>query len=157
MKQSDEVQEISLCFRIIDKPNSKFDLNIKEALHINWRKPNLNAQQNHLALTLSLQLLSPLVLFCLSLFLLLWSFFSVSILSIIFIISDIIISIFYCLYYTSLLPHLITTHFVSHLSVSSIIFIISMLIISFFYCFSYTSLLPHLSITHLVIDFIITM
>ena len=45
---------ISLCFKIIDKANSKFDLKIKEALHINWRKPNLNAQQNHLALTLSL-------------------------------------------------------------------------------------------------------
>ena len=44
----------SICFKIIDKANSKFDLKIKEALHINWRKPNLNAQQNHLALTLSL-------------------------------------------------------------------------------------------------------
>ena len=44
----------SLCFKTIDKANSKFDLKIKEALHINWRKPNLNAQQNHLALTLSL-------------------------------------------------------------------------------------------------------
>ena len=44
----------SLCNKIIDKANSKFDLKIKEALHINWRKPNLNAQQNHLALTLSL-------------------------------------------------------------------------------------------------------
>ena len=44
----------SLCFRIIDKANSKFDLKIKEALHINWRKPNLNAQRNHLTLTLSL-------------------------------------------------------------------------------------------------------
>ena len=45
----------SLCFKIIDKANSKFDLKIKEALHINRRKPhNLNAQQNHLALTLSL-------------------------------------------------------------------------------------------------------
>ena len=44
----------SLCFKIIDYANSKFDLKIKEALHINWRKPNLNAQQNHLALTLSL-------------------------------------------------------------------------------------------------------
>ena len=43
----------SLCFKI-EKANSKFDLKIKEALHINWRKPNLNAQQNHLALTLSL-------------------------------------------------------------------------------------------------------
>ena len=28
----------SLCFKIIDKANSKFDLKIKEALHINWRK-----------------------------------------------------------------------------------------------------------------------
>ena len=44
----------SLCFKIIDKANSKFDLKIKEALHINWRQPNLNAQQNHLALALSL-------------------------------------------------------------------------------------------------------
>ena len=44
----------SLCFKIIDKANSKFDLKIKKALHINWRKPNLNAQQNRLALTLSL-------------------------------------------------------------------------------------------------------
>ena len=34
-------------FKIIEKANSKFDLKIKEALHINWRKPNLNAQQNH--------------------------------------------------------------------------------------------------------------
>ena len=41
----------SLTLKIIQKANSKFDLKIKEALHINWRKPNLNAQQNHLALT----------------------------------------------------------------------------------------------------------
>ena len=41
-------------FKIIDKANSKCDLKIKEALHINWRKPNLNAQQNHVFLTLSL-------------------------------------------------------------------------------------------------------
>ena len=39
----------STCFKIIDKDNSKFDLNTKEALHI-----NLNTQENHLALTLSL-------------------------------------------------------------------------------------------------------
>ena len=39
-----------LCFKLIDKANSKFDLKIKEVLHINWGKPNLNAQQNHLAL-----------------------------------------------------------------------------------------------------------
>ena len=44
----------SLCFKIIANANSKFELKIKEALHINWRKPNLNAQQNHLVLTLSL-------------------------------------------------------------------------------------------------------
>ena len=42
----------SFCLIIIDKTNSKFNLKIKEALHINWRKRNLNAQQNHLALTL---------------------------------------------------------------------------------------------------------
>ena len=47
----------SLCFKMIDKANSKCDLKIKEVLHINWKKPNLNAQQNHLALTLSLYLL----------------------------------------------------------------------------------------------------
>ena len=43
----------SLCFEIFDKANSKCNLKIEEALHINWRK-TLNAQQNHLALTLSL-------------------------------------------------------------------------------------------------------
>ena len=44
----------SLYFKIIDKANSKSDLKIKETLHINWRKPDLNAQQNHLALTFPL-------------------------------------------------------------------------------------------------------
>ena len=44
----------SVCFTIIDKANCKFNLKIKEGLHINWREPNLNAQQNHLALTLLL-------------------------------------------------------------------------------------------------------
>ena len=42
----------SLYFKIIHKANSKLDLKIKEALHINWK--SLNAQKNHLALTLSL-------------------------------------------------------------------------------------------------------
>ena len=51
----------SLCFKIIDKANSTFHLKIKEALHINWRKPNLNAQEKHLALTHSLWLLFPLL------------------------------------------------------------------------------------------------
>ena len=44
----------TLSFKIIDKANSKFALKIKEALHINGTKPNLNVQQSHLALTLSL-------------------------------------------------------------------------------------------------------
>ena len=46
--------DIILSFKIIDKVNSKFGLKIKGALHINWKKPNLNAQQNDLALTISL-------------------------------------------------------------------------------------------------------
>ena len=44
----------SLCFKIIDKAISKFNLKIKEVLCINWRKLNLNVQQNHLALTICL-------------------------------------------------------------------------------------------------------
>ena len=64
-----------------------------------------------------------------------------------------IIGILYCLYYTSLLLHLITAHFASHLSRSSTIFIISTLIISIFYYINYTSLLLHLIITHLVYIF----
>ena len=44
----------SLCFKTtIDKTNFKFDLKIKEALNSNRRNSNLNAKQNHLALTLS--------------------------------------------------------------------------------------------------------
>ena len=35
--------QIILCFKMIDKAQSKFDLKIKESLHIDWRKPNLNA------------------------------------------------------------------------------------------------------------------
>ena len=42
-----------LSFKIIDKTNSKFELKIKEALHTNWTKPNLNAQQNQLALIIA--------------------------------------------------------------------------------------------------------
>ena len=44
----------SPCFKIIDKAKSKSDLKIKEAVHISWRKPDLNEQQSHVALTLSL-------------------------------------------------------------------------------------------------------
>ena len=34
-------------FKIINKANSIFDLKIKEVVRISWKKPNLNAQQNH--------------------------------------------------------------------------------------------------------------
>ena len=64
-----------------------------------------------------------------------------------------IMGIFYCLNYTLLLLHLITTQLVSHLSLSSTIFSISTLIISIFYCLNYILLLLHLIIRHLVIDF----
>ena len=93
-----------LKYEINDKDNSKFDLKIKEALHNNWTKPNLNAQQNHLALILSLQLAPPLCLFLFLFFpFLFYLFFSLIL----------IISIFYCLNYTSLLLHLIITHLVN--------------------------------------------
>ena len=55
----------SLSFKIIHKVNSKLDLKSKAALHITWRKPNLIAQENYLALTLLLELLAPLFFFCL--------------------------------------------------------------------------------------------
>ena len=44
----------TILFVLTEKANFKFDLNIKEALHSNLRKPNLNAQKNHFLLTLSL-------------------------------------------------------------------------------------------------------
>ena len=75
----------SLSFKIVDKVNSKFDSKIKKALHINRRKPNLSAQQKHLALTLTLYLLSPLFF---SVFIYLFIFVSVSFSSNISIISD---------------------------------------------------------------------
>ena len=68
----------SLCFKIIDKANSKFLLKIKEALHINWRKPNLNAQQNHLALTLSLYFCFPCSFLPLLVFLSLFCVFAIT-------------------------------------------------------------------------------
>ena len=49
----------SFSCKIIDKTNSKFELKIEEALQVNWRKPNLNTQQNLVALTVSQKLPSP--------------------------------------------------------------------------------------------------
>ena len=79
-------------------------LKIKEAFHINWKKPNLNTHQNHLALTLSLLLLPPsplLIIFCLCLFFL-FLFNVLLSLSL-----TLIIGIFYCLNYVLLLLFLI--------------------------------------------------
>ena len=96
----------SLCFKIIDKANSKFDLKIKEALHINWRTCTTNAQQNHLALTFHYSLCSP----CSLLSLFFFCCFCIFLSSIVFIIATLIIGIFYCLNYTLLLFHLFITH-----------------------------------------------
>ena len=41
------------CFKIIDTASNSFNLKIKEALHISWDKPNLNAQVNHYNLDIS--------------------------------------------------------------------------------------------------------
>ena len=41
------------CFQIIDRTSNSFNLKIKEALHISWDKPNLNAQVNHYNLAIS--------------------------------------------------------------------------------------------------------
>ena len=144
----------SLSFKIIHKANSKFDLKIKEALYINWRKPNLNGQQNHLSLTLLLLLSFPLFFFLFLFFCFVFAF----LFHLLFLLSlTLIIGIFYCLNYISLLLHLITTHTVSHLSLSSLIFSISALIIGIIYCLDCTLLLLPLVITYLVIDFITTM
>ena len=96
----------SISFKTVDKANSKFNLKIKEAVHINRRKPNWNAPQNHLALTLSLYLLSPLFFYV-------FVFFCVSLSSIMFIISDTNCRHLYCYNYTWLLLYLITIHLVS--------------------------------------------
>ena len=85
----------------------------------------------------------PLVLFCLCFFLVFLSHLLFSLYL------TLIIGIFYCLNYTSLLLRLITTHLVSNLSLS-VVFISSMLIIGIFYCLNDTSLLLHLIVTHLV-------
>ena len=141
----------SLSFKIIDKANSKFDFKIKEHLHINWKKPNLNVQQNHSSPSHYI-LCPPCSFFC---FL---NFVFASLFHLLFLLSlTLIINIFYCLNYTSLLLYLITTHLVSHLSLLSIISSISTLIIGIFYCLDCTLLIFHLIITHLAIDFIITM
>ena len=42
------------CFEILDSALTKFQLKLKEAMHINWEKPNLTQQVHHVNLTLML-------------------------------------------------------------------------------------------------------
>lgn len=42
------------CLEILDCTPTKFQLKLKEAMHINWEKPNLNQQVHHVNLTLML-------------------------------------------------------------------------------------------------------
>ena len=42
------------CFEIIDRGSSYFRLQIKEAMHINWKKPELNKQVKHVSITISI-------------------------------------------------------------------------------------------------------
>ena len=42
------------CSKILDSAPTKFQLKLKEAMHINWEKPNLNQQAHDVNLTLTL-------------------------------------------------------------------------------------------------------
>ena len=101
-----------LCFKIIDKANSKFDLKMKEALH----KPNFKCTTKSLS-THPFNIGSvPLVLFCFHFFFFLFCCFYAFLFPLLFSLPlMLIIGIFYCLNYTSLLLYLITTHLVWHL------------------------------------------
>ena len=126
----------SLCFKIFDKADSKFDLKIKEAFYINWRKLKCTTQSfsSFSYYNICLPLFFSL---CLCFFFVVVSFaflFFAFLIHLLFSFSStLIIGIFQCLISTSLLLHLITSHLVSDLSLSSIVLIISTLIISIFY------------------------
>ena len=102
-----------IILKIVDKANSKFDLKIRYALHISWRKHNLNAKPNHLVPLFDCSFCHLLVIFCFCWFFC-WFFvcFCISLSSIIFIICTLIIGIFYCLDYILLLLHPFITHLV---------------------------------------------
>ena len=42
------------CFSILDSATTKYQTKLKEGMYINWEKPNLNKQKNHLSTTLSI-------------------------------------------------------------------------------------------------------
>ena len=41
------------CFQVTDYVSTPFRLKVKEALHINWLKPDLNKQKEHVNITIS--------------------------------------------------------------------------------------------------------
>ena len=123
----------SLCFKIIDKANSKLDLKIKEALRIEGSKRTTKSFSSH-----PFTIASVLPCSFLSLFFFVFLFFAF-LFPLLFSLPLTLISIIYCLNYTSLLRHLVTTRLLSHPFLSSIIFIISTLIVGIFYCLNYTS------------------
>ena len=41
-------------FTVIDRAATEFSLKLKEAMHINWKKPNLNKQNNNVKITLAI-------------------------------------------------------------------------------------------------------
>ena len=100
----------TLCFKIIDKANSKSDLKIKETLHINWTKPQLKSTAKSFSSYPFTIASVPLAPFCLCLFL--FNVFRISLSFIVFIISTLIIGIFYCLNCTLLLLHLFVAQLV---------------------------------------------
>ena len=46
-------KDCSECFKVMDHATTKFQVKIKEALHISWEQPPLNKQLYHVYLTLS--------------------------------------------------------------------------------------------------------
>ena len=42
------------CFVSIDSASTEFTLKIKEAIHIEWKKPTLNKQKNHITVTITI-------------------------------------------------------------------------------------------------------
>ena len=118
-----------LCLKIINKANSKFYLNIREALHINFGEMKLECTAKSFLPTfhyIVIAFVPPCSLLFLVVFFwfFLFCFFYAFLFHILFsLCMTLIISIFYCLNYTLLLLHLIAACLVSHLSLSSTVFI----------------------------------
>ena len=54
LQKNPQYQEKIECFEIIDRASSYFRLQIKKALHIHWKKPELNKQVEHVRITISI-------------------------------------------------------------------------------------------------------